>query len=251
MKLNQLIPCIILFIFLIQPVGAYDWDNKITVGPDSMSWEYTESYSGDHSVIFKKFIDSDLGNDDGFVSAWELLKIDVKSRKTFSDSINEEMDVGIDDSSDMVKLLSVESDLSYELVGPVNSSRKIVNTYETFYSFDESLPSNGSIWFRGQSRTDVSVTMPEGFNITGYEGIDESKTEMEGTRETVSGTFGDEGVVTVNFVIFAAEAEEEISPEVDDTSETVLPGKSPSLLDDIFPGLTDRLSRKLRSDMEC
>ncbi|WP_406660193.1 hypothetical protein V7O66_10090 [Methanolobus sp. ZRKC3] len=247
MKGNKLIIVLLLF-FLVQPVMAYEWDNDIDVGPNSMSWKYTESYSGDHSVIFKTFIDSELGNGDGFVSAWELLKIDVKSRATFSDSISREIDVVLDASSDLVHLLSVESELSPELVGPINSSRNIVNVYEINYSFDDALPSNGSIWFRGQSRSDVTITLPEGFSITGTQGLDRSKVYVADSRPTVSGVFGQDELATVSFVMIVTQPDEEKAPEINNSSVTeVSDDRAPSLIDDIFPGLTDSLARKLKS----
>lgn len=250
MKGNKFIILFLTFYLLSQPVLAYSWDNEINVGSDSMSWKYTETYSGNRSVLFKVLIDSEIGNDDGFVNAWELLKLDVRSRKTFFDSISKEMDVGINNSSDGLSILSVESSLSPELVGPVLSPKMIVNIYEVNYSFNDTLPSNGSIWFRGEPGTNVTITLPDNFNITDRHGIDNISIN-EGSVFSITGTFDSEGRITVYFAENISYMMEDEVPETTIVSEGIIYERdSSSPLDDIFPGFTDGLARKLNSGLK-
>lgn len=253
MKGSKIVIIFLTFILLSQTASAYSWDNEINVRSDSMDWKYTETYSGNRSVLFKILIDSEIGNDDDFVSAWELLKVDVRSRKTFFDSISKEIDVGINNSSDSISILSVESSLSPELVGPVISPRDIVNIYEVYYSFNGTLPSNGSMWFRGEPASNVTIILPESFNITGSHGIDNIIMD-EDSDFSISGTFGSKGRITVEFAENVSYAVEDGLPEPMTTptvSEDASTERKPSsLMDDIFPGFTDGLARKLKSGLK-
>lgn len=234
---------------LSQTALAYSWENEINVESDSMSWKYTETYSGNRSVLFKVLIDSEIGNDDGFVSAWELLKVDVRSRKTFFDSINKDMDVAINNSSDSISILSVESSLSPELLGPVLSSGDVVNIYEVYYLFNDTLPSTGSMWFRGEPGSNVTITLPDEFNITAIHGVDNVIT-ADGHDFSISGIFGPEGRATVEFAENTSDVMVDELPETANTSGMMDYGQdSSSLMDDIFPGFTDGLARKLKSGL--
>jgi hypothetical protein len=250
LKIPALFTFVLIFLILSQPALAYDWDNDIIVRSDSMSWTYTETYSGNHSVLFKVLIDSELGNDDGFVSAWELLKVDVKSRKTFFNSISKDLDVGVDNSSDFVHITSVESSFSSELVGPVSLSKNIVNVYEVNYLFADILPSNGSIWFRGEPGSNVTISFSEEFIANSTNGIDNLSTNLTNTS-TLVGVFGADGIISVQFEEIISFVEAEKPPLENNTSETVISEQeTPSLMDDIFPGFTDGLARKLKSSSD-
>ena len=228
--------------------AAYEWDNNINVNADSMVWEYTETYSGDRSVIFKAFIDAEFGDNDRFVSAWELLKADVSTSKSFQKSIEENMDVKIDNSSKNVTLLRVESDMSTELIGPVSEEKDVINKYQVFYDFKTPLSESvSSMWFQGEPGTDVVLNIPAGMKLISAEGIDDKSVEESSKGTRISGQFGFTGELVINLSIEEphVQEKEEIIAEVRPVNTSKLDS---SLLDTIFPGLTDRLLGMLNSD---
>ncbi|MDW7733346.1 MAG: hypothetical protein SCH66_13085 [Methanolobus sp.] len=239
---------IYLSIFTLPAAASYSWENDITVGLDDMSWTYTEQYSAEGSVLFRSFIDSELGDNDSFVAAWELLKMDRSSRKQLLDSLEDNMDVKINGSSDSIKPIRVESDLSAESMGPVSKDDSIVNIYEVQYAFDDPLFSQGDrIWFLGEPDTYVTITFPENARVVSTEGIDNVSIAQDGSFPQVSGEFGFTGEVVVYF-----EKDETlfIKAEGDDTV-LVPPGESDersfySIVDEIFPGFTDEFLESLK-----
>ncbi|MDY0385843.1 MAG: hypothetical protein RBT65_01665 [Methanolobus sp.] len=250
MRLRNLLLLIVLFSMLSTPASAaYEWDNTIDIGTDGMVWEYTETYSGDRSVIFKNFIDTEFGDNDGFVSSWELLKTDVMGSKSFLKSIEKSKDVKIDNSSKNVTLLDMETDMSAELIGPVDNEKKIINKYKVFYAFKTTLSdSDTSMCFQGQPGTDVTINLPSMMKLISLEGI-ESQTTKESLQGTsVSGQFGSSGEIIIEFLIEEAPVQEKKENITKTTPANVSNTDYPSLLDKIFPGLTDNFLEKLKSD---
>jgi hypothetical protein len=238
-------------LFSCNASAAYDWDNNITVKTGSMLWEYTETYSDNRSVIFKAFIDMEFGDDDGFISAWELLKHDVMTTRSFFSSIENNMDVKINNSSKNVDLLRVESNMSRELIGPVRDKKDIVNSYHAFYDFKKPISAaDSTIWFMGEPGTDVTINLPPEMLFISLSGADE-ETARKGPHGTrIRGKFGPEGEITVMFSIEEPhipenEKEENVTQTSSATSSEI---NTPSLLEKIFPGLTDSLLEKLSSD---
>ncbi len=249
MKVNASILLFLTLFALSQPALAYSWENDIDIGHDSMSWVYTESYSDNHSLLFKVLIDSELGNNDNFVSAWELLKVDVKSRKTFFESISNEMDVRINNSSDGISIKSMESSFSSELLGPVTSPAHVVNIYEVHYSFSSILPSAGNIWFRGEPGSNVTIKVPENIEIRGSHGIDDVTT-INTSNSSISGIFDKEGKASIEFAEKESYSAEYGMPEsIAAPEENTYERESTSLLDDIFPGFTGGLAKELESGL--
>ncbi|WP_340819726.1 hypothetical protein [Methanolobus sp. WCC4] len=250
LNIRPLAMLIIVFSMLSLPASAdYEWSNEITVGTDDMVWEYMEKYSDDRSVIFKAFIDAEFGDNDDFVSAWELLKAEVKTSGSFREAIEDNMDVMIDNSSRNVTLLNVEASMSPELLGPVNKKDDIVNNYQTFYDFRTPLTEDGSsIWFQGEPDTPVRLNIPSELELISVEGIDNESVEEDEDGTHISGEFGFTGEVTVHFSV----TEPEI-PEADEDETAIAPSSgqeddASSFLERIFPGITDGLLEKLRSD---
>lgn len=237
-----------LSIFTLPAAASYSWDNDITVGLEDMSWTYTEQYSADGSVLFRSFIDSELGNNDSFVAAWELLKMDKSSRKQLFDNLEGNMDVKINGSSDSIIPVRVESVLSAESMGPVSKDASIVNIYEVQYAFDDPLFSLGDhIWFLGEPGTHVTITFPENIGVVSTEGIDNVSIAPDSSFPQVSGEFGFTGEVVVYF-----EKDETLLIKAEGADAVLVPpGESDersfhSLVDEIFPGFTEEFLESLK-----
>ncbi|WP_164997759.1 hypothetical protein [Methanolobus psychrotolerans] len=249
LRIGNLLLFIVLFSMLSVPASAaYEWDNNINVKTDSMIWGYTEKYSGERSLIFKTFIDMEFGDHDGFVSAWELLKADVNTRKSFFKSIKDNMDVKIDESSKNVTLLRVDSDMSRELIGPVDEQNDIVNSYLVFYDFKTPLTGSGStMWFQGEPGTSVTINLPHEMDVISIEGIDNESINESSKGTRIYGKFGFTGEAVLKFSI----EEPPVQQKENNITEAVPVNNSmagsPSMLDRIFPGLTDHLLEKLNA----
>lgn len=192
----------VLFLFMVFPVNAtFTWENNITVGYDKVQWMYTETYTEGNALVYKDYIDVSLGDRDGFISAWEVLKTDVKTRYTLQSSIIEQMDVIVNGSSEYVVLVDVSSSMSPELLGPVMQGEVIKNLYTTNYCLDDPLLGSGTstISFIGEKSTPIVINMPNGVSVNSTEGIDnESISNGEGVVKII-GNFGSTGKATVHF----------------------------------------------------
>jgi hypothetical protein len=193
----------VLFSFFILPevAGAgYVWENNITVGEHGMMWDYTEVYDGSNAIFFKTHIDAELGNNDGFVSAWELLKTDVKMRESMHTSIMKDMDVKINNSAEAIHVVDVDSSICCETLGKTHESAHIVNCYDVLYSFDDSLLNLGNnIWFLGEPETNVTIVMPLGFDIVSTDGIENATITVQNNSAVISGTFDFVGEITIGY----------------------------------------------------
>ncbi|MCG7848983.1 MAG: hypothetical protein MIO93_07370 [ANME-2 cluster archaeon] len=166
--------CITVGISMITLVHAeYEWTNHITIYNNGMQWQYTENISGMDSYVFKYNIDKGQGNKDDFVSAWELLKMDKHLRNKFRTSIEQKMDVKIDNSSYGIAILDIDASLSDRALGPDEALTNFTNTYQVRYGFEEGLFINGStLWLLGEPDSELSVKFPEGTQIISTSGID-------------------------------------------------------------------------------
>ncbi len=192
----------VLFLFTVLPVNAtFTWENNVTVGYDKVQWVYTETYTEGNTLIYKDYIDVSLGNQDGFISAWEILKTDVKARSTLQSSILGQMDVIVNNSSESVVLAGVSSSMSPELLGPVMQGEVITNLYTTNYHLENPFLGSGtnSISFIGEESTPLVINMPKGASLNSTEGIDNlSISNGEGVSK-ILGSFGPTGKATVHF----------------------------------------------------
>lgn len=238
---------------MIIPVSAaYDWDNSININKDNMTWSYTEKYSGDRSVIFKKYIDVEFGNNDGFVGAWELLKTDVSMSEYFKQSIEDNMDVMIDNSSKNITLLGVETEMSFDLIGPTDKESDIVNKYEVFYEFANPLDESGSLmWFQGEPQTDIKIVLPAGMELLSVGGINHESVKKTSEGTTIDGTFGFTGEVTIEYSIDEEPPVSEVNTTSNATKESSDPVKNTRVedfFDRLFSADINKLIKKLNPD---
>lgn len=192
----------LLFLSMVVPVNAaFTWENNIIVGYEEVQWMYMETYTEANSLIYKNYIDFSLGDGDGFISAWEVLKADVKARSTLRNSIIEQMDVIVNGSSEHVVLIDVDSLMSPELLGPVVQLEVIKNIYTTNYRLYDPflLPGNNNISFIGEGSTPLVINMPKGASINFTEGIENISFSNCGEIIKVTGNFGPTGEATVHF----------------------------------------------------
>ena len=187
--------------FTVTPACAdFNWENNITVDTHGLTWGYTEQYTEMNFVLYKNHIDSGVGNDDGYVSAWELLKVDSITRDNFYDSIINDMDVKINDSSTAVHLQEIDSVLSKNALGRVHRRGEATNYYKITYSFDNSLTELGTnIWFLAEPETNMTITFPAGIDVTSTEGIENTKTIVHDGTTTLIGIVGFEGEVNISY----------------------------------------------------
>lgn len=213
----------LLLLFTVLPVNAtFTWENNVTVSYDKVQWTYTETYTEGNALIYKDYVDVSLGNRDGFISAWEILKTDVKTRATLQTSINEQMDVIVNGSSEYVVLTDVNSSMSSELVGPVMQAEVIKNIYTTNYRLDDPLLGQGtsSISFIGEKSTHVVINMPEGVFVNSTEGIDNVSISNSGGIVKVIGNFGPTGKAMLHLHLDVVKDIVPPVPEVTETSAT-------------------------------
>lgn len=256
MKIGSFLASIVLLSVLVVPASAsYDWDNNITLKEDGMTWGYSETYSGNRSVIFKKYVDMEFGNDDGFVSAWELLKADVSMTKAFRKSIEDNMDVKIDNSSKNVILRDVEADMSSELLGTADEESDIVSEYEVFYDFKIPLDESGSmLWFQGEPGTDITISLPEGMEVISIDGIDNESVEEASKGTMIEGKLGFAGEVVIEYSIPEEEtAVEEVNSTVNATanatkesSDSAKKTRIENFFNRLFSSDTDEILKKLK-----
>jgi hypothetical protein len=205
MKCRMGIFAALVLVLLTAGAGAAEsqWVNNITVGEYNMTWDYTESFSGNDSIIFRAYIDSEFGNNDSFVNAWELLNADKEIRKEFQSSIDKEFDVRINSESAGIQVVDIESTLSPGIIGNIHSSDKVVNTYNVTYRWKDSIFNASSIWFLGQSNSPVTIILPPGIDVVNTSGIN-NLTKKINTHTELAGFFspvsGDKGEITIKFI---------------------------------------------------
>jgi len=237
----------VVFSLAFLPVTAsagFSWENNITVWENGMVWEYTEEYTGANAILFKEYIDTDPGNNDGFISAWELLKFDSIIRKTFYDSIINNMDVKINNSSSAVHLVDVDSSLCDEALGKVSKSAGITNVYRVSYTFDDPVLKLGnSIWFLGEPETPVTITLPAGVDVTSTNGIENTTTTVQNGSATISGTFDFVGEITIGYAenmtwaVTPAEVAGNVTPVPDATERPLQPKNRSEFFEEILQKL--------------
>ncbi|MGB8218468.1 MAG: hypothetical protein WCE94_14320 [Candidatus Methanoperedens sp.] len=179
------------------------WVNSIIVGEYNMTWDYTESFSGNDAIMFRAYIDGEFGNNDSFVNAWELLNADKEIRKQFQSSIDKEFDVRINNESKGIQVVDIDSTLSPGIIGNIYSADAIVNRYNVTYRWKDSIFNASSIWFLGQSNSPVTIILPPGMDVVNTSGIN-NLTKKINTHTELAGFFspvsGDRGEITIKFI---------------------------------------------------
>jgi len=182
----------IVLIALTAGAGAAErsWVNNITVGEYNMTWNYTETFTGMGSVIYRIGIDTELGDNDSFINAWELLKADKEMRKMLRSSIDKEPDVRINNVTGGISVIDIESALSPSIIGKTHSFDPVVNRYEVAYRWKESILNGRTIWFLGQAKSPVKVVLPSGIDVTNTNGM-VNITENISNHTEISGFFNE------------------------------------------------------------
>jgi hypothetical protein len=180
----------IFLIFAITDLAApeKEWINNITINEYNITWSYTEKFSGSDSIDYKIRIDSALGNNDSFVSAWELLKADKEVRKTLKSSIENELDIKINNEISQIELIDVDSTLSQAMIGIINNSDTIINRYNVTYRLNKSIFNASSIWFLGEPDSPVTLVLPAGIDVKEVTGMNNSLINT-GTQTEITGFF--------------------------------------------------------------
>lgn len=224
--------------------AGFNWENNITVDTHGMEWGYTEQYTEDDFLLYKGYIDSGAGNDDGYVSAWELLKADSMIRGVFYDSIMDKMDVKINDSSSSVHLQEIDSSLSENTLGRVYERGEATNYYKVIYSFDNSLAELGTnIWFLAEPETNMTITFPVGIDVISTEGIENTTTLVHNGTTTLVGIVGFEGKVTIGYIenmTFKMSAMDDVTSKPNESEEIPKSKESYNFIDEMLKKLDVR-----------
>ena len=184
----------IFFIFSITDLATAQtqWINNITINEYNITWSYTETFSGFDSIVYKIGIDSALGNNDSFVNAWELLKADKEVRKSFKSSLENELDIKINNETSGIELIDIDSSLSQATIGNISNTDTIINKLNVTYRLKESIFNASSIWFLGEPDSPVTVVLPAGIDVKEITGMNNSSinsvshTEITGFFKEIS-----------------------------------------------------------------
>lgn len=166
-KLVVAILILLMLLILIMPAsGQMTWNNHIILKNDSMEWNYNESYTNSSAILYRDYIDSQLGDDSGLVNAWEVLKMDVKVRNYLKEELEEEMDVQINGSFENIQVTDIAAQLDFETLGDINKTDMIENRYSVDYIFGTAvLNSVTNFTFRGQNHSEVVIEIPDTVKI--------------------------------------------------------------------------------------
>ncbi|NPE27436.1 hypothetical protein HNV12_05530 [Methanococcoides sp. SA1] len=185
---------------LTSPSSAFEWRNTIVLEEDGMSWSYEEEYSGEDVGVYRSYADKNIGNNDAHISAWELMKLDHRVRNRLYDSLEKELDVMFNGSAKNVHVFEVDAEISRNVLGSTDKTDAINNRYFVTYTFEKDIFEMGqNISFDGEANTDFTITMPEDVEIIDTEGINSRFIETVDNCTMISGRFGVEGLVTVEF----------------------------------------------------
>ncbi|MFA4958052.1 MAG: hypothetical protein WC556_13875 [Candidatus Methanoperedens sp.] len=189
MKLLRIFLSIFLIFTLTDPAASQtQWINNITINEYNITWSYTEGFSGFDSIGYKIRIDSDLGNNDSFINAWELLKTDKEVRKSFKSSIENELDIRTNNEISGIELIDIDSTLSQATIGKIDNRDTIINRYNVTYRLKESFFNANSIWFLGEPDSPVTLVLPAGIDVKEVTGMNNSSINT-GSHTEITGFF--------------------------------------------------------------
>ena len=175
MKISKILLSIFLIFSIIEPATSQtQWINNITINEYNITWSYTQSFSGLDSIGYKISIDSGLGDNDSFVNAWELLKADKEVRKSFKSSLENELDIRINNETSGIELIDIDSSLSQATIGKINNTDIIMNRFNVTYRLKESIFNASSIWFLGEPDSSVTLVLPAGIDVLEITGMNNS-----------------------------------------------------------------------------
>ena len=184
-------------------VAEFQWTNNITVEEYGMVWSYNESFTDIDSILYRIGIDENIGNNDSFISAWEVLLADKEVRKNLKSAIDSEPDVRIDNSSKGIDVIEVDAVLSPEMIGKTMMVDTIVNRYNVTYSFKNSIMDATSIWFMGEPGSPVTIIIPQGIdviNVSGMNNVTKKITDHTELTGKIAEKQKGRGEITINFM---------------------------------------------------
>ncbi len=203
----------IFLIFSLTDLAASEiqWINIITLNEYNITWSYIEGFSGFDSITYKINIDSGQGNNDSLISAWELLKADKEVRRTFKSSLENELDMKINNETSGIELIDIDSTLSPATLGKISNADSIINRFNITYRLKESIFNASSIWFLGEPDSPVTLVLPAGIHVKEVTGMNNSSintgshTEITGFFKEISRDRGEIIIYLEKNVSFVAE----------------------------------------------
>ncbi len=177
--------------------AAFFPSNNITLERNGMNWEYKEQVTNNEAIFFREFIDLQKGNNDNFVNAWEILKAEMSLRDKLKISIEKKPDVKLNGTSETVKAKDFNFWIQKEALGKTGKNSSITNYASVSYSFEKEFCHGTDIWFMGTPESNVTITLPVGFDATRTEGMDNKSMEFENNRSVLKGNFSSEKNITI------------------------------------------------------
>lgn len=162
-----------------------------------MTWGYQETSTENEAVFFREFMDLQKGNHDNFVNAWEILKSEMFLRDKMEESIKNKPDVKLNGTPEDVKVEEIDYWIPKEALGKTEKNSSIINSALVSYSFKKELSSGTKIWFMGTPKSDVSITLPAGFDAAKTEGLDNKTIEFKNNLTVLKGSFPSEKNITI------------------------------------------------------
>jgi hypothetical protein len=176
--------------FMAEPCTAASVpSNNITLERDGIIWEYQDQITGNESVSFRNLIDLQAGNSDNFVNAWEILKAETFLRDQTKEAVKTKPDVKLNGTSEPVKVTDVDFCLSKEALGKALKNSSITNFASVSYVFEKEMGQDADIWLMGTPNSNVTITLPAGFEVERTEGLDNRSQESGNNRTVLRGSF--------------------------------------------------------------
>ena len=196
LKLYSLLLASILLATLLTPAlladpcsAAFIPGNNITIERNGMTWDYDEKTTGDEAIFFRSIIDGEAGNNNGFVNAWEILKMEVLLSDKMRKAIEEKPDVKLNSTPETVELEDVEFWIPEEALGRTDKNSSITNRAVVTYSFKEEAGPETEIWLMGTPDSSVTITLPPGLGADVTEGLNNKSPGFENNRTVLKGNF--------------------------------------------------------------
>jgi hypothetical protein len=177
--------------------AAFVPGNNITLEKDGMTWDYDEKTTDSDAFFLRSIIDGDTGNNDGFVNAWEILKMEVLLGDRMKKAIKEEPDVKLNATPETVELKDVDFQIPEEALGRTDKNSSITNHASVTYSFKEEAGPGTEIWLMGTPDSGVIITLPPGLDAEKTEGLDNKTHGFENNRTVLRGNFSSDENITI------------------------------------------------------
>ncbi|AKB63022.1 hypothetical protein [Methanosarcina mazei] len=204
LKLYHLFLASLLLATLLSPVlfakpcaAAFIPGNNITLERNGITWDYDEKTTDNEAVLFRRIIDAETGNNDGFVNAWEIRKMEVLLGEKMKKAVEEEPDIKLNSTSEIVELKDIEFWIPEEALGRTYKNSSIINRASVIYGFKEEAGTGTEIWLMGTPDSNVTITLPSGFDAERIEGLNNKSLGFENKRTVLKGNFNSEKNITL------------------------------------------------------